>query len=249
MPGVPGENRVYNGSNIPEPLPEGFDYDLWLGPAPYTAYTADRCTSEGSWYVYDNAIGFVAGWGAHPLDIAQWGNQSDNSSPVYYEGTGKFFEPGGLYDTINSWDVYCRYANGVDMHFFSHDKMADYVEGKREQITDHGTTFWGTDGWVSVDRGSIQASNPEWLDMKFSEERQLYVSENHYQNFVDCIRSRNQPVCTIDAAVRSDTISHLCNMMIRSGAGKIEWDPVTGTPCESGGGHRKNASQAATGSL
>jgi predicted dehydrogenase len=222
----PGKNRDHNGETAPAPIPSGFDYDLWLGPAPYSHYTVDRCTSEGAWFIYDNAIGFVAGWGAHPLDIAQWGNQSDDSGPGHFEGTGTLFPPEGLYDTIDAWDVKCRYANGVDMHFFSHDKIPDYVEGKRNNITNHGTTFWGSDGWVSVDRGTLEASNTEWATMQFDEDKQLYVSDNHYKNFVDCIRSRKDPVCTIDAAVRSDTISHLCDMMIRSGERTIEWDPV-----------------------
>ena len=223
----PGSNRTYTGSREPIALPEGFDYDLWLGPAPWSPYTADRCTSEGAWYVTDNAIGFIAGWGAHPLDIAQWGNGTDDSGPLHFEGSGEFFEPGGLFDSIEKWDVHCRYANGVKLHFFSHHYMPQYVEGKREKIQSHGTTFWGSDGWVSVDRSAIEASSPELLEMVFPEEKKLYVSENHYANFIDCVRNRRDPVSNIDAAVRSDTISHLCDILIRSGQNQLEWDPLS----------------------
>ncbi|MFQ5806782.1 MAG: Gfo/Idh/MocA family protein, partial [Phycisphaerae bacterium] len=70
------------GSTEPAPVPEGFDYDLWLGPAPEAPYTVDRCRREGAFHIYDYALGFIAGWGAHPLDIAQWGNDADHTSPV-----------------------------------------------------------------------------------------------------------------------------------------------------------------------
>jgi predicted dehydrogenase len=223
----PGSNRTYIGSREPIALPEGFDYDLWLGPAPWSPYTADRCTSEGSWYVGDNAIGFIAGWGAHPLDIAQWGNNSDDSGPVHYEGSGGFFEPGGLFDTIENWDVHCRYANGVELHFFSHHWMPQYVEGKRANPETHGTSFWGSDGWVSVDRSGIEAGSAELLQTVYPEDKQLYKSENHYANFIECVRSRRDPASNIDAAVRSDTISHLANILIRSGCAQLEWDPVS----------------------
>ena len=76
------------GSTQEIPVPEGFDYDLWLGPAPVSPYTKDRCTSGGSWFVYDNSIGFLGGWGAHPLDIAVWPLRPEQAVPVEYEVTG-----------------------------------------------------------------------------------------------------------------------------------------------------------------
>ncbi len=214
------------GRKITSDVPAGLDYDLWLGPAPLKPYMEDRCFNHGDWFIYDYAIGFIAGWGAHPLDIAQWGNQSDNTSPVLYEGEGGYFEPDNLFDTINRWDIHCRYANGVEMHFFSSDKLEDYVSGKRDNITDHGTTFWGSDGWVSVDRSGIEVSDPGLLEIGNKEAFQIYRSENHYKNFIDCVKSRKPTVSPLEAGVRSDAISHLCNVLIRSGAEKLEWDPI-----------------------
>ncbi len=222
-----GQNREYNGSTEQIPVPAGFNYDTWLGPAPVSPYTKDRCTSEGSWYIYDNAIGFIAGWGAHPLDIAQWGNQSDNSGPVKYTGTGSFFPKGGLFNTLNKWDLHCEYENGVNMHFFSNDYADEYVNGYREKHHDHGTTFFGTNGWVSVDRGGIYASDPEILKLEVAPgEEMCYVSKDHQNNFIECIRSRKQSISNIDSAVRSDAISHLGDVLIRSGAPELRWDPV-----------------------
>lgn len=93
------------GSTEPAPLPEGLDYDLWLGPSPVRPYTADRTSNYALWHNYDYALGFIAGWGAHPLDAAQWGLDADHTSPVYYEGTGSLPPAGGLYNTTQYWDI------------------------------------------------------------------------------------------------------------------------------------------------
>ena len=223
----PGQSPDYVTSKIPQPVPPGFNYDLWLGPAKKVPYTFDRCKPEGAYHIYDYAIGFIAGWGAHPLDIAQWGNQADNTSPIEYTGTGTFFSDDSLFDTINSWDMQCKYENGVDLRFFSYDKMQDYDASYLKDVHGHGTTFWGSNGWVSVDRGSIEVSNPEWLQFTVEPGEELaYKSAHHQQNFIDCVKSRKQPVSNIDAAVRSDTICHLGDILIRTGSKKLVWDPV-----------------------
>lgn len=223
----PGQNTDYVTSKAPQPVPPNFNYDLWLGPAKKSPYTHDRCTREGAWHIYDYAIGFIAGWGAHPLDIAQWGNQADNTSPIEYTGSGTLFPDDSLFDTINSWDMNCKYENGVNLHFFSYDKMPEYDASYLKDIHGHGTTFWGSDGWVSVDRGGIEVSNPAWLTFDVEPGEELaYRSTHHQQNFIDCVKIRKQPVSNIDTAVRSDTISHLGDILIRTGVEKLIWDPV-----------------------
>jgi len=212
------------GSMTPIPVPEGFDYDMWLGQAPATPYTSDRCTSYGSWHVYDNSLGFIAGWGAHPLDIAQWGNDTDDTAPVGYEGTGTIASK-GLYDTVSSWDMKCRYKNGVNMLFMNTDTARPLVQKYHPDFIDHGTTFIGTDGWVSVDRHGIFAGPVSLLQSIFRpDDVHLYKSTNHYKNFVDCIKTRQQAISPINAAVQSDIISHLCDISIRMNR-KITWDP------------------------
>ncbi|MGQ7869169.1 Gfo/Idh/MocA family protein [Sunxiuqinia sp. sy24] len=210
-------------------VPAGFDYDLWQGPAMEHPFSNERVSNLGAWFIYDYAIGFVAGWGAHPLDIAQWGNNSDESGPVEYEGTGSFFETDNLFNTMNSWDIKTKYANGVEMHFFSDDFCKPIIEQYRS-FCGHGTTFFGTEGWVSVDREGIHASNPEILKHTFSEnDVRLLNSSNHTKNFLDAIIDNTPTVSPIESAVRSDTISHLCNIMVRSGETTLKWDPVSET--------------------
>ncbi|MCF6287447.1 MAG: gfo/Idh/MocA family oxidoreductase, partial [Candidatus Hydrogenedentes bacterium] len=212
------------GSTEEIPVPDDLDYDLWLGPAPVSPYTSDRCSCFGAWHVYDNALGFIAGWGAHPLDIAQWGNDTDETAPIFYEGTGRLPEK-GLFDTIESWDLHCEYANGVKMHFMDHRIAKPIVSGYRA-YKEHGTTFFGSEGWISVDRGGLHASNPALLDIKLKDDDvHLYESAHQIGNFVDCIKSRKKTINPVESAVQSDMISHLGNACIRTGR-PIKWDPA-----------------------
>lgn len=213
------------GSTEAVPVPAGFDYDLYIGPSPMRPYTADRCTSFGTYHIYDHALGFIAGWAVHPLDIAQWGLNMDHTSPVYYEGKGKIPPAGSLWNTIESWDVMCEYANGVKVRNMGH-RDAELVVKKYHVVwRDHGTTFHGTKGWISVDRSGLYASDKTLRDVKLKDnEIRLYPTPSHARNFIECIRTRQQPISPLEAAIRCDTISHMNDICIRLGR-PIRWDP------------------------
>jgi len=199
------------GSTSAQPVPEGFDYELWTGPAPMRPYTDDRCLRPGHYHIYDNAIGYIAGWGAHPLDVAQWGLGTDHTSPVEYEGAG-FIPKQGLYNAISNWSVRCRYADGVVMHF-----MDDHV---------NLTKFIGSEGWVAISRSSLDAEPSSLLKSEIGpNEIRLHESTNHAQDFLNATRSRKPSVNPIESAVRSDAISHLSDIAIRTGR-RIRWDPA-----------------------
>jgi len=203
-------NGNAGGNPVPQPVPDGIDYDLWLGPAPFQPYTHDRVIGVGRWFIYDYAIGFLGGWGAHPLDIAHWGYPH---IPVEYEGTGRIPSE-GLFDTVIDWNVTGRYASGVE---FSLKTGGDE------------TQFIGTIGWVAASRGGIRAQPESLLQVKIKpEEARLLQDNDHYRDFVHCVRTRKTPVSDIDSAVQSDFISHLCDIAIRCGR-KIRWDPATET--------------------
>ncbi len=177
------------------PVPKGFNYDLWLGPAPVKPYTQDRCVGSGRYFIYDYSLGFVAGWGAHPLDVLQWGLGTDGTSPVEYQGVGSIPHE-GLFDTITRWTVRAKYANGVVLDFF--DDHHDL------------TKFIGTEGWIAISRKEIDAEPASLLKSEIGPgEVHLHESDNHYQDFLDSIRSRKPTVNPIESAVRSDTISQL----------------------------------------
>ncbi len=212
------------GSLRPAPVPQGLDYDLWCGPSPLRPYTADRCISYGAYHIYDYALGFIAGWGAHPLDIAQWGMGADNTNPVFYEGAGSLPQY-GLCDTVENWDIHCYYANGVHMRFMDWRAAKPVVMSYRKNWSDHGTTFFGSEGWVSVGRGEVETSKESLKKVEFGANvTRLYQSNDHHKNFIDCVKSREQPISSLEGAIRSDTISHLSNIVVRLRR-PIQWDP------------------------
>lgn len=211
------------GSLRPIEPPPDLDVNLWCGPSPLRPYTADRCTGLGTCHCEESSLGFIAGWGAHPLDTMQWGLDTDNTAPVYYEGGGtipKF----GLFRTVDTWDVTCYYANGISVRFMS-DRVAKEMLTYRKRWSIHGTTFFGTDGWISVDRGGVEASKESLLTAKLGpNDKPLYDSGDHGRNFLDCIRSRKPTISPFDCGMHSDTISHMANIVVRSGR-PVAFDP------------------------
>ncbi|MEI6177103.1 MAG: Gfo/Idh/MocA family oxidoreductase [Verrucomicrobiota bacterium] len=207
------------------PVPDGLDYDMYLGPAPVKPCSVDRITSAASWFCSDYSIGFIAGWGAHPLDIAIWGQNYDQQGPISFRGTGDFPTPKELFNNCATWDVEIKFGGGIPMHFMSTNHAEPLVSKYRKNVPGDGTTFYGSKGWVSLNRGGAEASNPEWLKLKECEgdKRVLYRS-NYYASFVESVRERTPSVAPIEDAVRSDAMSHLSLMAIKSGQ-EVVWDP------------------------
>jgi predicted dehydrogenase len=229
------------GSTRVTPPPAGLDFDRWLGPAPARPHTEDLCTGAGAkktwWYIRDLAVGFIAGWGIHPMDIAVWGGGDLLTGPVEVEGRGTFHAE-GICDTATAWNVNMKFASGVTLRFEgapNHPNpeapACDLWEHEQEwkqryrRITDHGTAFEGTDGWVHVDRSGINLQPESLIDtnedsLKF----QLTRSPDHVRNFLDCVRTRAQTVCPIDDSVQSDTLCHLSEISLHLNR-KLLWDP------------------------
>ncbi|MDR0354026.1 MAG: Gfo/Idh/MocA family oxidoreductase [Opitutaceae bacterium] len=219
--------QPYGSVENAEP-PAGFDYDRWLGPAPEKPYTVDRCTRFGGYHIYDYSLGFIAGWGAHPLDIAQWGLDADRTSPVRYEGTGLLPLTGRLWDSLESFDARCDYAGGVRLRLMGWRAAAPALARRRIRArASHGTHFIGEKGWITVDRSALLASDRrlQSKDAEVSEnEIRLKRTKSHMRDFFDCMRSRETTISPLEAAIRSDTISHLANAAIRLDR-PLRWDP------------------------
>jgi predicted dehydrogenase len=217
------------GSTEPVAPPAGFDYDLWIGPAPMQPYTRDRCTQYGGYHIYDYALGFVAGWGAHPLDIVHWGLDMDQSGPVRCEGSGILPPAGSLWNTIESWDMRLEYPKNVQVRFMGHRIAEPVVRARRNFFRDEGIMFTGTKGWVSVDRTALYTSDRALQTHEVGEnEIRLTRTASQARNFVDCMRSRQPTISPLEAAIRGDTVSLLTDIAIRSGR-PIRWDPKTET--------------------
>ena len=205
--GIPGNNRSCPEWK-PEPIPEGFDYNFWLGPAPQAPYTKMRCHYCFR-FILDYSGGQMTNWGAHYLDIAQWGNGADDTGPVEIDGKGEY-PPKGLFNTAAKADIKYTYANRVVLH-----------------LTTGGghTRFDGSKGWVDVRRGRIKAEPESLLKVKIKpNEIHLYNSRDHKRDFLDCIKSRKQPVANAEVGHRSSSVCHLGNISMLLGR-PVKWDP------------------------
>lgn len=199
------------GDPTPQPVPPELDYDMWLGPAPYAPYTADRVHFNFRW-IWDYSGGIICDWGTHLFDTAQWANDTERSGPVEIEGSGTFWE-GGLFNTVKEYDVTYRYANGVVMTCKPGDPSIKFI---------------GSDGWVGNRgwRGRLEASSDKILNSVIGpDEIRLYTNPaGEHRDFLDCVRSRKDPYFPVDIGHRVSTVCHLANIAIKLGR-KLRWDP------------------------
>lgn len=208
---------VQSGAVPDREPPDWLDYDAWLGPAPYRPYNPRRVHvpwREWRW-CWDYSGGNVTNWGAHHLDIAQWGMGTDDTGPVEIEGTGEF-DREGRFSVPARYGISYRYSKGVVV------AAGTKFPG--------GVAFIGSRGRVYVDRGKIAGSPDEILKETLSHGdlnayQQLYRKKNHLGDWLDCIRTGKSPVADIEIGHRSVTVCHLGNTAIRLGR-KIRWDPA-----------------------
>jgi predicted dehydrogenase len=196
----------------PAPVPEGFDYDLWLGPAPMAPYTPGRCHFNFRW-IQDYAEGYISDWGAHYLDVAAWGAGVDRTGPVSAEGWGKF-PSSGLYDAAIEHRVEFKYANGAKLVSLTSDKPAEW-----------GIHFEGTEGYINVESEKLETRPGSIASIALPTDAiHLYNSPNHHANFIDCVYSRGETAAPVDVGHRCATICHLANIVALLGRG-VKWDP------------------------
>lgn len=198
----------------PQPVPEGFDYDMWLGPAPFEPYTPRRCHGSFRW-LYDYSGGQLTDLGAHFIDLAQWAHGDEKLGPVAYEGWAEFPQ-NGLFNTPVRFEITATYADGVKL--ICHDET-EPGRGPR------GNKFVGSEGWVSVDdTGKITASSKAILQKINTTQRGYEYMQGHHRDFLDCVRTRAQTIAPPEVAHRSTTVCHITNICLRLGR-KLAWDP------------------------
>ncbi len=219
---VLGKNKVGGPFARVKP-PNNLNWELWQGQTPNTAYIQERCHYTFRWW-YAYSGGQMTDWGAHHLDIAQWGI---GSYPVAIETSAKFPKTADGYDVAIDFHVKYTYANGVEM------TVAD--NGR------NGIMFTGTEGRIFVNRGSITGKPVEDLknnplprtkfelydfDNVYRPERvgKLDAIVNHMGNFFDCVHSRKTPVSDVVSQHRSVSTCHLANISMHVGR-SLEWDP------------------------
>jgi predicted dehydrogenase len=203
-------------------VPAGLNWDFWQGQAPATDYITERGhTNFRFWYEYSG--GTMTDWGAHHNDIAYWA--IGLLAPTKVEATVLSQPIPGGYTTFAEYEVRYTYANGVglNIHTTTDDSIFGGVVNKEGQR--NGIRFEGTDGWIWVNRDEIRASDPQLLKTPLPENAvHLYQSKNHMENFFDCVRSRQLPICDVETGHRSATMCHLGAIAMRTGH-KLTWDP------------------------
>lgn len=213
------------GPFMPSPVPEGFDWDMWLGQAPKTDYVKER-THVTFRYWWEYSGGTMTDWGAHHNDIAMWGIGLERSGPVAIEGKPLVEMIPGGFTAFSEYAVNYTYANGVTHSCASTPANAWNGSVLDKSGQQHGVKFEGSDGWIFVTRGRIEASKPELLETPLpANAERLYVSANHMGNFFDCIRSRKAPVADAEIGHRSVSVCHLGVIALRLGR-KLTWDPA-----------------------
>ena len=199
------------GDPTPKPVPDGFDWDMWLGPAPWKPYR-DGLHLQTWRGTSDYSGGDLTDWGAHQLDTVQLAADTEHTGPVEIEGTGRRHD-GGLYDVFYEFHVKYRYANGVEL----------FVDSGGT-----GLKFEGTDGWVGNAkwRAPLEASSQEILDAVIGPEgvHLFTCPQGEHRNFLDCVKSRRDPYFPAEIGHRCSTVSHLGNIAMHLGR-KLRWNP------------------------
>ena len=229
--GLPGDPA---GKVEPEmPVPPNLNYDMWLGSTPLAYYTENRVHPQSGygrpgWLRCEQfGAGMITGWGSHHLDCAHWAMDTEHTGPVEVWGTAEF-PASGLWDVHGPFRTEALYANGVHMIV-----SGDFPNGIR---------FEGTEGWIFVSRGNetvtasdpqsrlkdaqaLAASNPGIITSVIGpDEVHLYESTDHHGNWLECVRSRRDPIAPAEVAHRSCTACLLHHVAMKLNR-RLRWDP------------------------
>jgi predicted dehydrogenase len=213
-----------------EPVPEGVDYDLWLGPAPARPFNRNRFHFNFRWF-WDYAGGLMTDWGVHMIDMVHYGMDATAPKSVTASG-GKFAYPGDAAETPDTLQAVFEF-DGFSM-LWEHATGIDLGPYQR----DHGVAFIGNRGTLVADRGKWEI----YAESEDVEGRLEYLTpalpvqrrdddgglDAHTRNFVDCMKSREQPTCHAAIAARAAVTSHLGNISFKTGR-RLAWNDATGS--------------------
>ena len=230
--GLPGDPSGPDAAAMP--IPAGLNYDAWLGSTPEAYYTEIRVHpqndfSRPGWLRCEQfGAGMITGWGAHHVDTAHWGMNTEYTGPVEIWGTAEF-PTHGLWNVHGKFLTHAIYANGVTM-----DISGDFPNGIK---------FYGSDGWLFVTRDEmvtptdpggkpaappqpLVASNPKILDSVIgADEIHLYQSNDQHGNWLECIKSRKAPTAPAEIGHRACSTCLIHHIAMKTKR-RLYWDPV-----------------------
>jgi predicted dehydrogenase len=193
--------------------PPGFDYNFWLGPAPWAPYCPQRVLYNFRW-VMDYSGGQLTDWIGHHFDIGAWGAGVSATGPVAITGAWAQFPSGPIYNTAEEYYFQAHYAGGPVF------EVSSRIRG--------GVEFIGTEGSCWADRGKTDFSSPTLRTVAIPSDgfRIRNPHASHWQNFFDCVATRQTPRCPVEEAHRDASVAHLANLAFRTGRTELRWDPV-----------------------
>ena len=218
------------GQPAEQPVPKGVDWDFWLGPAPKVPF---RGVLHGKWrWMLDYSGGNLTDWAGHHIDIAQWGLGLEHTGPVEVEGIGKYHE-NDMFNVPIAWDINYKYENGIELNVANRSKFIRERKGKKGWMREKepqigmGAVWYGENGWLQVNRSGIWAENKEILNHEIgSGDIKLYNSPGHYKDFINCVKSRKDPIAPAEVGHRSISVALLGEIAITTGE-KLKWNPET----------------------
>ena len=208
-----------------EPIPEGLDWDMWCGPTEPVAYNKDLYIPRANpgWLSFrPYSGGEMTGWGSHGLDQVQWALGMDDSGPIELWTEGPDFKP-PTYTAPEDRSRGDKICSAPTVFFrYPGDIVVELGNGPSG-----GAIFLGEKGKLTIDRGRCE-SDPEELAETALKNKMPGFLDHHLKNWLDCVRSRNQPVADVEIGHRSATVCHLGNIARRFGR-KLRWDPAQET--------------------
>jgi predicted dehydrogenase len=235
------EAREMSKLQTPEEPPKTLNYEMWLGQAPRMPYIPARLHGNFRWNLA-LSDGVIADWGAHMIDLAQWGHDTEHTGPVAVEGKGDFPPRDAIYNTAPTFDVHYQYADGVTMTVSAGEGDLDPKQRHEGPMVGRtpqpGIRFEGEDGWIeALDwRGLLRASRRAMLDAAIDPDkvkiyrpseivdRKDHAKGGEHRNFLDCVRSRKPCYAPAETGHRTITIAHIGNIAMLLGR-KLKWDP------------------------
>ena len=213
---------VRGGPFQTKPVPDGLDWDYWQGQAAAAEYMPERChTTFRNWYDYSG--GTMTDWGAHHMDIGYWA--IGLPAPTLIESKALTEPIPGGYTAISDYEVKFTYPNGVIFNVRTTPDDSPFGAVINPDGQRNGIRFEGSDGWIWVNRGTINASERELLSNPLPDDAErLYLSNDHMGNFFDCMKSRKDPVADVETGHRSATVCHLGAISLRTRK-TLQWDP------------------------
>ena len=236
---VGGEARDMFTQHEPETPPETLNYEMWLGQAPKMPYIPARLHGNFRWNLAFSG-GVITDWGAHLVDLAQWGHDTEHTGPVTVEGKGDFPPRDAVFNTAPTFEVHYQYADGVTLTVSAGQGDLDPKKSHQGPVVgrtpEPGIRFEGADGWIESHgwRGSLKASRRAMLDVVIDPEKvKIYRPSEiikrtegkggEHRNFVDCVKSRKPCYAPAETGHRSITIPHIGNIAMQLGR-KLRWN-------------------------